>query len=641
MANTIRILRSASTNTPASLLQGELANSELGSPNAINELFIGTAGPTVFKLLQNTNGAPAQPTAGLATTTMTGSDWIVFDDAGTPSRALISGINLSLFNDDVVSGNYVTGVSASTGITIGGTGTAPTVALDYLGTDNFIDSATNLEGTGIAIGDTIIYHDATDDNVKKGFISDIPVFTSSTVGFATASGGGSTNYLRADGTWAAPPGGAASNSFATMTVTDTDSGFTWAETGSAVAENSADTLTWVSGTDIDIDVDATNDAIRIAFTNASGYTTNTGTVTAVTGGTGVSSTGGTTPEIALTVDELAEKTGALVGTDRLVGTTSTTNWAETISGIPLSIFNNDSNWTSNTGTLTGITAGTLIDVSGTTNITVDVDLSEAAEAVYAPATDYLLFLDGGATGTAAKESGADFATALAGTGLAATSGVLALDFSELADLAGSSVVGTDELILQDGGTAESRVAINEIEVGLFANATTEYVSENDTIVVADWNWVLDEDTMSSDSAVHVPTQQSVKAYVDTAVSSGVTYKGAFDPTAGAGAGSPDLDSITSVTGDMYTVTVAGTYNWTTGSAILEIGDVLIAESDGVLNDAADWTIVQQNLSAATITTPGYVSVGAQTFGGTKTFEDISGNDSGATLDSFIIDGGTF
>ena len=54
-------------------------------------------------------------------------------------------------------------VGAGTGITVG----TDDVALDYVGTDNFIDSATNLEGTAIATGDTIIYHDATDNNVKK------------------------------------------------------------------------------------------------------------------------------------------------------------------------------------------------------------------------------------------------------------------------------------------------------------------------------------------------------------------------------------------------------------------------------------------------------------------------------------------
>ena len=64
MANTIRIKRSASTNTPTSLAQGELANSESGSPNGVNELFIGTTGPAVTKLIRNLNGAPAEPTAG-------------------------------------------------------------------------------------------------------------------------------------------------------------------------------------------------------------------------------------------------------------------------------------------------------------------------------------------------------------------------------------------------------------------------------------------------------------------------------------------------------------------------------------------------------------------------------------------------
>ena len=96
-------------------------------------------------------------------------------------------------------------------------------------------------------------------------------------------------------------------------------------------------------------------------------------LTSVTGGVGISSSGGLTPSLALTVDELSEKSGALVGTDRLVGTTSTTNWAETISGIPLSIFNNDSGWTSNAGTVTNVNNGngmnfTNITSSGTVTL---------------------------------------------------------------------------------------------------------------------------------------------------------------------------------------------------------------------------------------------------------------------------------
>lgn len=114
-----------------------------------------------------------------------------------------------------------------------------------------------------------------------------PNFTASADGSVPLSGGGTTNYLRADGTWAAPPGGSASNSFETHTVTDTDSGFTWSATGSAVATSGTDTLTLVSGSNIDIDVDATSKAIRITGTGGGASALNDlSDVTISTPGTG-------------------------------------------------------------------------------------------------------------------------------------------------------------------------------------------------------------------------------------------------------------------------------------------------------------------------------------------------------------------
>ena len=59
---------------------------------------------------------------------------------------------------------------------------------------------------------------------------------------------------------------------------------------------------------------------------------------------------------------------------------------------------------------TTYSAGTLMDLATTT---FNVDLSEATEAQLGTG-DYLIFLDGGATGTAAKESLDDFADLLAG-----------------------------------------------------------------------------------------------------------------------------------------------------------------------------------------------------------------------------------
>ena len=74
------------------------------------------------------------------------------------------------------------------------------------------------------------------------------------------------------------------------------------------------------------------------------------------------------------------------------------------------------------GGITSVVAGTLFDGGGTTgDVTLNVDLTEAAEAAIV-ADDYMLFLDGGATGTHAKENMGDLATAMAGTGLTAQPG---------------------------------------------------------------------------------------------------------------------------------------------------------------------------------------------------------------------------
>lgn len=73
-----------------------------------------------------------------------------------------------------------------------------------------------------------------------------------------------------------------STDFKTITVSDTDSGFTWAATGSAAAEIVGDTLTVVSGRGIDVDVDATNDAIRISSAGSSVAFTEANSVVTVT-----------------------------------------------------------------------------------------------------------------------------------------------------------------------------------------------------------------------------------------------------------------------------------------------------------------------------------------------------------------------
>ena len=64
------------------------------------------------------------------------------------------------------------------------------------------------------------------------------------------------------------------NKFATVTVTDTVSG-TFAQTGSVTAASDSDTLTFVGGTNVDIDIDTSNKTIKIDAVTSSAFTLHT------------------------------------------------------------------------------------------------------------------------------------------------------------------------------------------------------------------------------------------------------------------------------------------------------------------------------------------------------------------------------
>ena len=140
--------------------------------NATTRINITTGGVIQF------NSAYTFPTAdGSANTVLltNGSGALSFGtvpNAGLTNSSLTVTAGSGLANGGSVSlgGSVTLNVGAGTGIVVN----ANDVALDYAGTDNFIDSATNLEGTDISGLDTIVYHDATDNNVKKGLVSDLP-----------------------------------------------------------------------------------------------------------------------------------------------------------------------------------------------------------------------------------------------------------------------------------------------------------------------------------------------------------------------------------------------------------------------------------------------------------------------------------
>lgn len=135
---------------------------------------------------------------------------------------------------DTGSGNVTTG--ATLGI-LGGVGLSSTFSSGNL--------TVNLDDTTVTAG-------------SYGSNSLIPQFTVDAQGRITSAGTVAIN----------------ANSFGTITVSDTDTGYSWAETGNAVSTANASALTFVSGYGVNVDVDSGSDAVRF---------TNTGVTTLIAG----------------------------------------------------------------------------------------------------------------------------------------------------------------------------------------------------------------------------------------------------------------------------------------------------------------------------------------------------------------------
>ena len=107
--------------------------------------------------------------------------------------------------------------------------------------------------------------------------------------------------------------------------------------------------------------------------------------------------------------------------------------------------------------LTASVAGT--GIAGGNGSALSVDLDEVAEVAVDVANDYIAFMDANDNGDTKKESIADLVTAMAGVGLSASSGVLALDLNEVT--AEVIAVSEDLIVFEDatdGGTQKESIA---------------------------------------------------------------------------------------------------------------------------------------------------------------------------------------
>jgi hypothetical protein len=283
--------------------------------------------------------------------------------AGTGISVAADTVGLDTTNSRNVDHDNVS-ISAGTGLSGGGTiASNRTISLDYAGTDNFIDSATDLEGTPIATTDTIIYHDATDNNVKKGLVSDLPFTnTSGTVTSVAISGSDgidvdSGSPITSSGTIALGLSNVPNSSLANSSVTVTaGSGLA---NGGSVSLGSSVTLNVGAGTGIQ--VNANDIALDYAGTDNYIYAAGTGT-------------GDITTSMYIPVSDASNNVKKY-----------------TVAALP---------FTNNQGTVTsvGITAGALIDVTNSPitssgNITVAVDLSELTTSTSNGDGDYFAVVD--------------------------------------------------------------------------------------------------------------------------------------------------------------------------------------------------------------------------------------------------------
>ena len=142
--------------------------------------------------------------------------------ARIPFSAIPAELQLLAINDLTYNLNVHRFLSSGSGaevnyLTSTNSDTASPVLISADGTDTDIGIDITAKGLGLVRANGSRVETYSNKNIAGGYAgldgsaqvapAQLPVFTSVAVGAVPASGGGTTNFLRADGTWAAPSGG--------------------------------------------------------------------------------------------------------------------------------------------------------------------------------------------------------------------------------------------------------------------------------------------------------------------------------------------------------------------------------------------------------------------------------------------------
>lgn len=176
-----------------------------------------------------------------------------------------------------------------------------------------------------------------------------------------------------------------------------------------------------------------------------------GTVTNVTSATTGQLTvasGNSTPALTIVTGAVADSGTALATGDQIYDFVTTQGY------------------TTNTGTVTSVSGGTGLSGTVTASGSIDLDLNGLSPATVNVANDSIAFEDASDSGNTRKTTIALLATAMAGSGITATNGVL----SAAAASGVTSVTGTSPILSSGGTTPAISLANSGVAAGSYTNA---------------------------------------------------------------------------------------------------------------------------------------------------------------------------